>query len=285
MKQSNAWAALKKDGPIVCLDADCTVSPDYLIKASQAFADHSVNVAHFKFQHDLSLQADDNLRAGIVAYELHLRCYVQGLKKAGYFFAIHTIGSCMAVRSSSYARAGGMNKKTAGEDFYFLHKLIPHGGWKYIDAMVYPSSRISDRVPFGTGRAQLEWLENSTGGFTYNIEVYKVMEALFKATKKWFLNEIILDEFHPILQRFLTKVNARQRISELRRQSTSLETFEKRCRQWMDGFWVLKLTHYLRDNGFPNQPVELVAKSILNINSESREELLNQLRSIDYLEP
>src|SRR4029434_9989987 len=95
----------------------------------------------------------------IAAYELHLRYYLQALRTAGFPHGYHTIGSSMAVRARTYMEQGGMNRRQAGEDFYFLHKLIPLGGFTELNSTtVYPLPRPSNRVPFGTGRAVSEWL-------------------------------------------------------------------------------------------------------------------------------
>ena len=41
----------------------------------------------------------------------------------GYPDSIYTIGSAFAVRAEAYMKQGGMNRRQAGEDFYFLYKL------------------------------------------------------------------------------------------------------------------------------------------------------------------
>jgi len=52
----------------------------------------------------------------------------------------------------AYVEVRGMNKREAGEDFYFLSKLAKIGKISYIkETCVYPSARPSTRVPFGTG--------------------------------------------------------------------------------------------------------------------------------------
>src|SRR5213594_3575687 len=94
---------------------------------------------------------DPKVAEAIAAYELHLRYYVRALRYAGFPYAHHTIGSCMAVRADVYKKQGGMNKRQAGEDFYFLQKIIPLGHFTDLtETKVIPSSRPSDRVPFGT---------------------------------------------------------------------------------------------------------------------------------------
>lgn len=278
------WAKLNSDGPIICLDADCTVSENYLIAAEEAFRDKNIKVGHFHFEHEFENEKDTLLRKGIVQYELHLRCYIEGLRQAGYPNAIHTVGSSMILRASSYAKAGGMNKRKAGEDFYFLHKLVPHGGWKNIsNATVYPSCRVSDRVPFGTGRAQLEWVSEKEEMLTYNSGIYEVLKPFFEAAPNYFKVEVELGLFHKALQDFLNENQFANRIQEIRDQSNSAATFLKRYWQWMDGFMVLKLTHYLRDNGFPNQPIAKVSQTLLKVDgfSENLEHLLMEFRKLD----
>jgi len=42
-----------------------------------------------------------------------------------------------------------MNRKQAGEDFYFIQKLMPLGGYFALNSTaIYPSPRESSRVPF-----------------------------------------------------------------------------------------------------------------------------------------
>src|SRR5690606_25563210 len=61
----------------------------------------------------------------IIDYEIFLRYYALGLQYAAYPYAFQTVGSSMAARASIYASIGGMNRRKAGEDFYFLHKVFP----------------------------------------------------------------------------------------------------------------------------------------------------------------
>ena len=76
-------------------------------------------------------------------------------------------------------RQGGMNKRQAGEDFYFLHKIIPLGHFGEINTTrVIPSPRPSDRVPFGTGRAVRDYL--ATHKFeTYPLEAFRDLKQFF----------------------------------------------------------------------------------------------------------
>lgn len=56
-----------------------------------------------------------------------------------------------------------MNKRQAGEDFWFMRKILPAGGFFHNNISgVFASARVSTRVPFGTGRSVLEII-SSTG--------------------------------------------------------------------------------------------------------------------------
>ncbi len=258
------WTVLGVDGPIVCLDADCTVSGDYLVKIEEAFMDPEVKLGHLEFHHPFEQEEDSILRQGIILYELHLRCHIAGLAWAGYPFAEHTVGSCMVVRASHYAKEGGMNRRKAGEDFYFMHKLLPLGGYVTIPATVYPSSRVSERVPFGTGRSQLEWVKGqSAEKLTYSVTIYTVLKSFFKDLSDSFQveKEINLEE----VKGFFEQGQLESMLASFNSQSGSGEIYFRRLWQWMDGFRVLKLTHHLRDHGHPNAPVPRVAKELLNM--------------------
>lgn len=87
-------------------------------------------------------------------YELHMRCHVAGLHWAGSPYAYPSIGSTMVSSAAAYVRAGGMNMRQAGEDFYFMQQLAKTGRVVPINATcVFPAARFSTRTPFGTGQS------------------------------------------------------------------------------------------------------------------------------------
>jgi len=100
---------------------------------------------------------------------------------AGFPDSIYTIGSAFAVRAEAYVKQGGMNRRQAGEDFYFLNKLTKLGTVAEInDAFVFPSARVSDRVPFGTGAAMTKWMnEDEDLTKTYNFAAFQDLKRLF----------------------------------------------------------------------------------------------------------
>ena len=281
------WSMLPKNGPILCLDADCTVSENYLVSAEKAFSNPLIQLAHFQFEHFYLQEKDAFLRNGIIQYELHLRYHIQGLKWAGYPNAKHTVGSCMAVRASSYAKSGGMNRRKAGEDFYFMHKLLPVCQFTYLEAVVYPSCRSSDRVPFGTGRAQLEFLDSGVQiRKTYHPDTYICLKKFFDLVPNLFNSDQVIENVPEELKKFLLEQQFESRVKDIKSQSSSLKIFIKIFWQWMDGFMVLKMTHYLRDSYFPEQAIDIAANSLIKILEESQStlsltELLTKFKQLD----
>ncbi len=135
---------------LVCLDADCLVSENYLTELDK-IGRQKYSAGYFDYEH--RLPDDDEEKKAIITYEIFLRYYVHGLKYASSPYAFDTIGSTMFCDVESYIKIGGMNKKKAAEDFYFMEKLAKITGIiKVSTAKVFPSARRSWRVPFGTGQ-------------------------------------------------------------------------------------------------------------------------------------
>jgi glycosyltransferase involved in cell wall biosynthesis len=149
-----------KNGIILSLDADTTVEANYFCETQSYFETHPKSVAAtVYFEHRIENNAQIE---GILLYELYMRYYKNALEYCNFPHSIYTVGSAFAVRASAYVAQGGMNRRKAGEDFYFLHKLMPLGKVGEINSTsVFPSSRLSDRVPFGTGPALKKHQEGS----------------------------------------------------------------------------------------------------------------------------
>ncbi|TAL66918.1 MAG: glycosyltransferase, partial [Bacteroidetes bacterium] len=176
------------EGIILNLDADCQVEKNYFISVFSEFKKKPDRAAcSICFEHPLSgNDFPPNVYKYITLYELHLRYYFQGLGYCGFPYVFHTVGSAIAVKALTYIKAGGMNRRQAGEDFYFIQKLVPSGGYFNLNSTtVYPSPRVSIRVPFGTG-ASIGKLteENPSTLLTYNILAFKELRIFFEMAEK-----------------------------------------------------------------------------------------------------
>lgn len=265
---------LERDGIIVCFDADSKCDSNYLTALEDHFEQHAKTPGcSVYFEHPL--EGDDfpdEVYQGIINYELHLRYYNQALKFCGLPYAFHTVGSSMAVRSSAYQKQGGMNKRKAGEDFYFLHKIIELGNFTELkSSCVIPSPRISDRVPFGTGKAIGDWVaKNSTAYFTYNFESFQLIQCFVAIIPRLYREELVAIEFlknedhKSALFAYLTAQKFEIALAEIRGNSKTKEAFIKRFFKWFDAFQVLKLVHFLRDNTVGNSRIEVATSQFLS---------------------
>jgi len=171
------------EGIILSLDADCTVELNYFCAVLSEFSKGKERKAcSICFEHPLKgNDFQENIYLHIALYELHLRYYFQGLKYSGFPYVYHTVGSAMAVRAAEYVSSGGMNRRQAGEDFYFIQKLVPSGGYFSLNTTtVYPSPRPSFRVPFGTGASVSKLADGDKVSYlTYNLCAFGELRTLF----------------------------------------------------------------------------------------------------------
>lgn len=233
------------DGIIVNFDADCLCDANYLCAIEAHFDKYSATPGcSIYFEHPPG-PAD--------LYELHLRYYVQALRFANFPCAFHTVGSCMAVRAQVYMEQGGMNKRKAGEDFYFLQKVIALGNYTdLVTTRVIPSGRESDRVPFGTGRAIGDYLCGKPMQ-TYPLEAFLDLKAFFA------------DIEHPpaAMTQFLARLNFTAKLGEIRRNTATPAAFRDRFFRWFNGFMVMKWIHFARDNLYGPRPIPDEAERLL----------------------
>jgi hypothetical protein len=247
-------------GIILCFDADCTCAPNYLSAVDEHFRMHSKSPAcSIHFEHPLEGGLAREIYAAILSYELHLRYYVQALRYAGFPHAYHTIGSSMAVRARAYMEQGGMNRRQAGEDFYFLHKLIPLGGFTELKkTTVFPSPRASNRVPFGTGRAVSEWRGEMK---TYPLRAFEDLRMFLSTVAA--LKSQEPQNVPESVRTFLSGQNFAEALDEIRRHTTTAEAFVKRCYRWFDGFRAMKFVHHARDHCYGEEEVAVAAAKLL----------------------
>ena len=253
------------DGVIVCFDADSQCKTDYFVEIERHFQEHTKTPAcSIHFEHPI--EGDEypiQIYNGITQYELHLRYYKNGLAYAGLPYAFHTIGSSMAVRSSAYQKQNGMNKRKAGEDFYFLQKLIPLGGFTEIKTTkVIPSPRVSNRVPFGTGRAMQEWLlDDKEEIMTYNPKSFMDLKEFVEVVSQFYnLDRVIIPDS---IQQFLKEIDFEANLKKIRDNSTSENHFIRLFFNWFNAFKVLKFMHFSRDNYCPDISIAEASSQLL----------------------
>ena len=281
---------IDEDGIIVALDSDCTVDANYLKEIESHFhVNFKTPGCSIRYAHPLEgNKFEKEIYSGITNYELHLRYYNQALEFCKLPYAFHTVGSSMAVKSSAYQKQGGMNKRKAGEDFYFLQKIIELGNFTELNSTcVIPSPRISDRVPFGTGKAIGDWVEaNNVTYFTYNFTSFIELKKLVEDIPRIYESDIYQSN-SPCIQGFIKSINFENKIAEIKKNTTNYSNFTKRFFTFFNAFTVLKFVHFARDNYYPNLSVTEESKKLLtqvfhyDNENNTNKELLHLFREIE----
>jgi hypothetical protein len=261
-----AWLMESKSGTplqefvFFSLDADTLVSPDYLGVAESELITSGKSGGVIAFKHQ---QADSpESQAAIDGYEAFLHDYVQGLRRAGSPYAFHTVGSCICFTATGYIRAGGFQARLqAGEDFYFCVELIKTGGLCEINnTKVFPSARISRRVPFGTGRHMMETLvEGKNKPLLYDLRVYIALGVLLSAVSSNLdkgTEHIYACIDHSFTKDFLEERHFSQVWPRFQKQYRTKEALLSAFHRWFDGFVTLKYVHRLTEQAWPRQLFE-----------------------------
>ena len=241
----------RPEGIIVSLDADTLVKKNYLVEIERYFRINPGAVgATINFEHRKD-GLDSRHKAGITLYEKYLEYYRNALKFTGYPHAMYTIGSAFAVTAAAYVRRGGMNRRKAGEDFYFLQNLAQMGMVGEISkTKVYPSARCSDRVPFGTGPVMQKWMNGADElKNTYQFDAFKDLKRLFDHRAKFY--KISKEDYTDLIyglplavRDFLIEDRFWEEISDLNRNCSAPVVFQDRFFQKFNAFKILKFLNF-----------------------------------------
>lgn len=243
-----------------CLDADALVSSNYLAavrKAMDAAPEASGAVVEFKHQEGSTPKENE----AIIAYEGYLRHYVNGLRWAGSPYAYHSIGSTMICAVDAYVKAGGMKVREGGEDFYFLQDLRKIGKIVLVaDALVRPSARLSDRVPFGTGPRVREIMTGNPVLLDHP-KTFKELKELLAIVDRIDTEDfkrlpaLLADALPPVTREFLTKWNFADNWTKILANTKPERSYLRHAfHTWLDAFKTLKFIHFLHDRQPPAFP-------------------------------
>jgi len=239
-------AATSPSRPIVLasLDADTRVATTYLAALARHFGQHAGGCV-LPFRHRPA--ADAAGQRAIDLYELYMRAYVAGLTLAGSPYAHHALGSALACRSDAYLRAGGMNRRKGGEDFYFLQQLVKTSQVMTLaGTLVEPSARVSQRAPFGTGRAVGQLLRGEEAVRFHAPQAFTLLGGWLRLVREGghLDGERLLEgagQLDPLLRRFLESLGFVATWRRLQRNASTPESCVRSFDVWFDGLRTLRL--------------------------------------------
>jgi hypothetical protein len=263
----------RSDGIIVSLDADTLVEDNYFHAINSGFYNDNELIAvtiYFEHSYYSSEESCNNgIGKAIVLYELYMRYYRNALLEVGFPAAIYTVGSCFVVKSRAYVAQGGMNRRKAGEDFYFLHKLSKLGKIGEINTTtVYPSSRISDRVPFGTGPIIKKYCEGDHSlELVYSLNAFLILKPFFSNTNDYYIagKELVNEDLttDKAFLSFLKENDIANQICSLAANCASYSVFEKRFFHLFNAFTALKWLNFSSMNSYPKEDLMMVCTKLL----------------------
>lgn len=276
-------------GTIVTLDADSIVEANYFRALEEWFSVEERSAANIYFEHPLhGEEFSDEVYEAICCYELHLRYMRQAHRWTGFIYPFHSLGSAIATRAVAYARAGGVPCKQAGEDFYFLQKLIPLGNFGEINStVVRPSPRVSDRVIFGTGASVTAHVEGrGNAGLSHNLRAYEHLKGLFDIKDE--LYGLSSDQYEswtyklegPV-RSYLLNSGFFDDIDVIKAGCSSEAVFAKRFFEVFNAFRVVKYLNYVHKYFFEKSPVFDAAAELALRMGLPAEDLLTEEELLD----
>ncbi len=253
---------VEETAPIISLDADSPVDPNYFQAIFDYMDQHpSFQAGHVNFKHRHCGSADE--KRAIEIYEQHLKRHRQKLEEANSPHAWYAIGSTIVCTKQAYVKSGGYHfRRMAGEDFYLLQQLSKTGcNIEMIeDALVFPSDRVSNRVPFGTGIAVGDIVE-SRRWLTYHDHCYRDLGQLLDVLESRVADSAanILNNVPEFCKTWLVDRNFESVWPKLQNNSRDNEMMRQRFHEWLDAFQTLKLIHFLSDHFYPRVAIEIEA--------------------------
>lgn len=233
-------------GPWIAMtDADAQLPTEFFTHLDRYSA--SAAAAVHSFRHGQAETQEQQL--AMTLYELRLHQYVAGLIRANSPHGVHAIGSCISVTTTAYARVRGIPKRPAGEDFYLLNKLLKVGPVPTIqaNAPIQLEPRLSQRTPFGTGRALRDLLVESdphTVPLFYAPSAFEELALLLRNLATGARSEeALIVGLSTDTKRGLKQLGLEKALAHCERQSNSVAQFQKQFHTWFDGFRTLKFIH------------------------------------------
>ena len=251
-------------GVIVSLDADCLVDEDYFTEIYTRFycSKDKPNACTLQYRHnfDEKLYSEQEISA-CRKYEMYLRYFRLAQKVAGIPVSMHTIGSCLAVTAETYAKMGGMSRRQAGEDFYFLQKLAQQSLVAAIcKPIVFPSPSVSERVPFGTGRSVKKIIETGSCK-VYNFGLFLLLKKFYSSFAELFDSEQC--EVPNEIVAFVGGQKLWALVDECRRNTSDRRSFVKRMFAKFDVFFMIRFLNSFDE--FSEYPAVEVDDAVIHL--------------------
>jgi hypothetical protein len=248
---------------VVSIDADTTFNNRYfetiVCKFNQFPFSTGLSVPYYH-----KLTGDVELNRLMLRYELYMRYYAINLWRISCPYSFTALGSAIVFPANAYNKIKGLAPKFSGEDFYLLQKLRKSGRLIYWnEEFVFPETRYSDRVFFGTGPALIKGKAGDWSSYPfYAYELFDDIQTLYSSFEKLFYEDIstTFDDF--IEKSFSLK--PKKIWDELRENNKEINRFIHACHTKFDGLRILQFLRYKHFEQTNLMREEEVLKNYLN---------------------
>jgi hypothetical protein len=193
------------------------------------------------------LVGKDDLDRAMLRYEIYMRTYAINMWRIKSPYSFTALGSAIALPVWAYKAVGGMTPKLSGEDFYFLQKIVKSGRLLHWNLeFVYPATRLSDRVFFGTGPALSKGISGDWQSYPiYSYKLFDLIASTSNAFKVLFTKDIVTP-----LDDFLYSKFGELPWQKLRQNFKTEAHFVRACHEKIDG---LRILQFLKESQLPDE--------------------------------
>lgn len=262
---------------IISMDADTVFDQKYFASvAENLLLNPAASAISIPYYHRLTFNQE--LDRAMLRYEIYMRAFAINMWRIRNPYSFTALGSAIALPVWAYKAAGGMTPKLSGEDFYFLQKIVKTGRLLHWNGeIVYPATRLSDRVFFGTGPALIKGMDGDWSSYpVYDYRLFDQVAETYQAFGPLYTKDVVtpLDDF--LIQKF-----GELPWEKLRQNFKSQSHFIRACREKIDG---LRILQFLKEKQIPGETAgELALSELLELYRKQFPESMNELNTyIDF---
>lgn len=241
---------------IISMDADTVFNKEYFASVAENLRiNPAASAIAIPYYHKLTF--NNELDRAMLRYEIYMRAFAINMWRIQSPYCFSALGSAIALPVWAYRAVGGMTPKLSGEDFYFLQKIVKTGRLLHFNGeIVFPATRLSDRVFFGTGPALIKGIEGDWSSYPiYNprlfdkiAETYKLFGPLHNRDIETPLDDFLIRKFRELPWK------------ALRLNFKSKSHFIRACHEKIDG---LRILQFLKENQIPDEKISEASLSEL----------------------
>jgi len=231
---------------IISMDADTVFEQNYFAEiADNLYINPTATAIAVPYYHELV--GKDDLDRAMLRYEIYMRSYAINMWRIKNPYSFTALGSAIALPVWAYKAVGGMTPKLSGEDFYFLQKIVKSGRLLHWNLeFVYPATRLSDRVFFGTGPALSKGISGDWQSYPiYSHKLFDLVATTTNLFRVLFTKDVVTP-----LDDFLFNKFGELPWRKLRQNFKTEAHFVRACHEKIDG---LRILQFLKESQLPEE--------------------------------